>query len=251
VTRGCVDDDDNPDIQTAISFVLDEDTIDDPETNSALQVWDMNIDTHNGNYNDPLCTAVEVVRKPGFDDDLVFANQDWRMMVENVEIAGGSYQQTGIRLEGMHPTQSINPPIVSGNYIGAPFCNSPDEAVAIWFGRILLSDPLDDTSQIAGQLESNTIRMENSDCFSVGIKVEGEFPNQTSAEVLKNVISGADVGVAVDENVLDVHFSGNTFIGDLNDVGICSEASNTSTQGKPNVWSGYDADNEIVYVPCY
>ena len=255
VTRGCATDADEPDIQTAISFVLDEDTIDDPETNSALQVWDMNIDTHNGNYNDPLCTAVEVVRKPGFDDGEVFANQDWRMMVENVEIAGGSYQQTGIRLEGMHPTQSINPPIVSGNYIGAPDCGSPYEAEAIRFGHILLSDPLDDTSQIAGQLENNIIRMENSDCvgapFSVGIKVVGEPLYQTSAEVIKNVISGADVGVEVDENVLDVNFSGNTLIGDSADFGICSEASNTSTKGKPNVWSGYDADNEIVYGPCY
>ncbi len=74
--------------------------------------------------------------------------------------------------------------------------------------------------------------------------------NQTSAEVLKNVISGADVGVEVDENVLNVHFSGNTLIGDSGDIGICSEASNTSTKGKPNVWSGYDADDEIDYGPC-
>jgi nitrous oxidase accessory protein NosD len=97
--------------------------------------------------------------------------------------------------------------------------------------------------------------MENSDCvgapFSVGIKVVGEPLYQTSAEVIKNVISGADVGVEVDGNVLDAHFSGNTLIGDSADIGICSEASNTSTKGKPNVWSGYDADDEIVYGPCY
>ena len=50
----------------------------------------------------------------------------------------------------------------------------------------------------------------------------------------------------------EVNFSGNMLTGDgsAGQVGICSEASTTSTKGKPNVWSGYAADEEIRYDRC-
>jgi nitrous oxidase accessory protein NosD len=107
--------------------------------------------------------------------------------------------------------------------------------------------------------------MENSQCagepVGVGIRVVGEpedsgrIPEggvwrQSTAEVVKNVISGAINGVDVNSDVLDVKFSGNTLIGNPGDTGICSEAENTSTKGKPNVWSGYFAEDEIRYVDC-
>jgi len=50
-----------------------------------------------------------------------------------------------------------------------------------------------------------------------------------------------------------VKFSGNTLIGDPNDnydIGICTETSNISTKGKPNVWSGYGNEDKIYYGSC-
>lgn len=247
VLRGCISDSDGPDIQSAISFVLDGGTYDDPGMNSFLQVWDMDIDSQ----TDPLCTAIEVLRYAEFTRDQP-GNRDWKVSVETSFVAGGSYVQSAIRVEGMQPQQSINPPSIFGNYIGAPACVEPGQAQGILFGRLLLSDP---STQVAGVVESNIIRMANT-CGSpsgVGIGVVGEDAfNQyrTAAEIIKNDISGASFGVVVDGDVDGVHFSGNTLTGDWGDIGICSEASSTSTKGKPNVWSGYDTGDEILYEAC-
>jgi hypothetical protein len=248
---------------SAISFVLDDKTDDDPEKNSRLNVADVTIDTEG---NRPLCTAIEIRRLTNVAE---VGNLDGAQgYVDNVTIAEGSYEQFGINYEGMQPSNSLTKQVF-GNYIGAPDCDPEPDTAAIQISNIILTDPFDQSSQNPVVAESNIIRMENSGCpesgpVGVGIRVDGEEPNslripegaellQSTAEIVKNVISGAMVGVEVDENVLNVHFSGNTLIGDpdLDDFGICSDADNTSTKGKPNIWSGYvDEDHEIRYSPC-
>jgi hypothetical protein len=248
VSRGC--DLANDDIQTAVRFVLDENTADNLDRASLLQVWDMTIDTHDGVDNDPLCTAIELIREPGFTkpDAVGNGNKDWQVFVINTAIADGSYERIGIRYEGMQHFESINPPIVSGNVIGKQACGpESDTARAIQFGRVQLSDPSDPSSQIAGVVENNTIGMA-TDCEThggVGVLVVGEpVSMQMTASVVKNGVSGAFVGVLVDDNVSDVNFSGNTLTGDgvplTGDMGICSDALTTKTKGKPNKISGFD-----------
>jgi hypothetical protein len=249
VSRGC--DLVNDDIQTAISFVLDENTTDNPEKASGLQVWDLTIDTHDGADDDPLCTAIELIREPGFTTKPAAegnGNKEGQVFVTNVAILDGSYERIGIRYEGMQPLGSINPPLVDHNVIGAQACGpEADTARAIQFGRVQLSDASDPSSQIAGVVESNTIRMA-TDCpegpGGVGILVVGEpaVPQITTAEVVNNDVSGAFVGVLVDDNVADIHFSGNTLTGGpaTGDIGICSNAESTTTKGKPNKITGFD-----------
>jgi hypothetical protein len=257
VARGC-----DQELKSAISFVLDEDT-DNPETNSGLNVADVTIDTEG---NGPLCTAIEIRRFTVVD---AVGNLDGAHgYVDNVTIAEGSYEQFGIHYDGMQPSGSLTKQVF-GNYIGAPACDHAPDTAAIQIGNVILTDPFDQSSQNPVVAESNIIRMENSGCANsgpvgVGIRVVGEPENsdrlpikaawrQTTVDVVKNVISGATVGVEVDSNVLNVKFSGNTLIGDPNDdfdIGICTEALNTSTKGKPNVWSGYGDDDKILYTPC-
>jgi len=273
VARGC----EASELQSVISFVLDENTADDLERLSLLQVWDITIDTYDGVGNDPLCTAIEVIREPGFTKPGTEGNgnKDGQVFVTNVEIADGSYERIGIRYEGILPKGSINPPLVNGNFIGEQACGDDSAtARAIQFGRVQHSDP---ANPIAGVVESNTIRMA-TDCEEgpggVGILVVGESctvtadnnctdssgdpvpVTQSIAEVIKNDVSGAFIGVLVDDNVADINFYGNTLIGDLglDDIGICSEADSTNTKGKPNRFSGYDElnpDSNIVYVNCF
>jgi hypothetical protein len=254
VSRGC--DLVNDDIQTAISFVLDENTTDNPEKASGLQVWDLTIDTHDGADDDPLCTAIELIREPGFTTKPAAegnGNKEGQVFVTNVAILDGSYERIGIRYEGMQPLGSINPPLVDHNVIGAQACGpEADTARAIQFGRVQLSDASDPSSQIAGVVESNTIRMA-TDCpegpGGVGILVVGEpaDPPITTAEVVNNDVSGAYVGVVIDNNVVKANLSGNTLTGDFvdesvpfGDIGVCSNAESTTTKGKPNKITGFD-----------
>ena len=254
VSRGC--DLVNDDIQSALSFVLDENTFDNPETASGLHVWDLTIDTHDGVDNDPLCTAIEVVREPGFTDPSATGNgnKDGQVFVTNVEIADGSFERVGIRYEGFQPLGSVNPPLVNGNVIGAQACGpESDTARAIQFGRLQLSDASDPSSRIAGVVESNTIGMA-TDCGpgAVGILVVGEQsdPAATTVEIVKNSVQGAYVGALIDRNVAEANLSGNTLTGDfvdettpLGDIGVCSDIQPpgvTSTKGKPNKIDGYD-----------
>lgn len=259
VARGC-----DQELQSAISFVLDEYT-DNPPTNSALNVADVTIDTEG---NGPLCTAIEIRRVTAVDD---VGNLDGAQgYVDNVTIAEGSYEKFGINYEGMQPSNSLTKQVF-GNYIGAPDCDPEPDTAAIQISNVILTDPFDPSSQNPVVAESNIIRMENSGCANsgpvgVGIRVVGEPDDsripygaelpQTTVEVVKNVISGAMVGVEVDSNVLDVKFSGNTLIGDdvsrNGDIGICSDAKKTSTKGKPNRWSGYDiqADELVEGTPA-
>jgi hypothetical protein len=248
VKRGC-----GEVINSAISFVLDESTRPRDDMNSFLQIGKVSV------VSDwPLCTAIEIIREPGYLTTL----KDWKVRVEESSISNGSYVESGIRLLGMQPQQDINPPLVWGNTIEGPACDSnihpeanPDGASAIEFGRVLLSDPQNPSSQIAGVVESNTIRMMTS-CNTpggVGIDILGE-PNQqsgtpgtqTTVDVVKNNVSGAYIGVLVDENVVEAKFSGNTLTGDgideTGDIGICSDAQSTSYKGKPNRIRDFDDD---------
>ena len=125
---------------------------------------------------------------------------------------------------------------------------------AIQFGPVLLSDSSDPSSQIAGIVESNTISMATScgELGGVGILVVGEpgdpIGDQTTAEVVKNDVSGALTGVLVDNNVVEVNLSGNTLIGigegdpQIFDTGIDSSAQCTREKGKPNRITGYYVD---------
>jgi len=253
VTRGCdpVDDD----IHSAVSFRLHGGISEPPTGNSFLQIWELNIDSH----VDPLCYAIEIVREHDYTTRWP-ESQDWKVSAQVNEIADESYVISGIRYEGMKPQESINPPLVWGNTIGSPACEGddplldPDAATAIQFGRLLLSDTTDPPSQIAGIVESNTVRMTTS-CGSpggVGILVIGEpgepAGNQTTAMVTKNDVAGAFIGVLVDEHVVDVNFTGNVFKGDgdpaTDDIGIDSDAQCTRMKGKPNKITDYTLDNQ-------
>ena len=244
VTRGC--DLVNDDIQSAVSFRLHDGISEPPTGNSFLQVWEMNIDSH----ADPLCNAIEIVREAAYTEKFP-DGQDWKASAQVNEIADDSYVISGILYEGMKPQHSLNPPLVWGNTIGSPACEGEDPllASAIQFGPVLLSDTTDPPGQIAGIVESNTIRMATG-CGTlggVGIWVVGEpgdpVGNQTTARVVKNDISGALIGVLVDENVVDVNFTGNILKGDnhpdTDDIGIYSEAQCTRMKGKPNKITDY------------
>ena len=256
-TRGC--DTGNDDIQSAISFVLRANTLDPTETlpednpdpinrNSLFSVSDMGIYSE----DDPLCNAVEVIRTEDYTEKYSapgdpFLARDWKIQVTNTEISEGSYVQAGIVMLGIMPMQSINPPIVFGNQIGAAACETQNPA-GILFGGLTF----DTENLIEGIVESNTINMARVfPCTAIheptGVRVVGDISSlQTTAKVNKNNISGAYFGVEVDSNVVEVNFSGNTLTGDgvpgSGDKGIFSAAQCTRTKGKPNKISGYDTD---------
>jgi hypothetical protein len=262
VSRGC----DPDDIQSAISFVLragdspnpdtdtpdptnslPEDNPDSINRNSLFSVSDMGIYSE----DDPLCNAVEVIRTENYTNiystpGLPFLARDWKIQVTNTEISAGSYVQAGIVMLGIMPMQSINPPIVFGNQIGAAACEIPDP-VGILFGDLTF----DTENLIEGIVESNTINMARVfPCVGpleptpTGVRVVSDSSDdQTTAKVTKNTISGAVTGVKVGENVVEVNISGNTLAGDGGvGTGILSDAQCTSTKGKPNKISGYETD---------
>jgi len=272
VEAGCSDG-----LWSAISFVLDE-SIDDPKTtlpegaadpinrNSLFHVSDMGIRSE----GQALCYGVEVIRTAEYSklytvpdpfDANVVANpaRDWRVYVANTEISAESYLRAGIYFEGMMPSETINPPAVLSNNVGAAACEEGINPVGVYFGNLSAIDP---EELVEGVVEGNNINMA-SDCGNepVGVQVVGDnyeihgpgtSGTQTTAKVNKNVISGAYFGVEVDSNVVDVNFSGNTLTGDgeagSGDTGILSDAQCTRTKGKPNKISDYDTD--IVEFGC-
>jgi len=255
VLRGCDPYGDDDRIQSAVHFRLHGGISEEPAVFSFLRIDNVSIESH----FDPLCNAIEVVREPDYTQRWP-ESRDSKVRVEVVEITDASYVISGIRYEGIKPNGSVNPPIVFGNTIGAPACDGDDPSLdpgtarAIHFGRVLLPDSSDPSSRIAGRVESNTIRMATS-CGTlggVGILVLGEpgdpSGDQTTAEVVKNDISGALTGVLVDDHVVDINFSGNTLIGvggddpGIYDVGIDSSAQCTRKKGKPNKITGFDMD---------
>jgi len=261
-TRGC--DTGNDDIQSAISFVLRANTLDPTETlpednpdpinrNSLFFVSDMGIYSE----DDPLCNAVEVIRTEDYTEKYSapgdpFLARDWKIQVTNTEISEGSYVQAGIVMLGIMPMQSINPPIVFGNQIGAAACETQNPA-GILFGGLTF----DTENLIEGIVESNTINMarvfpcvQPLEPTPTGVRVVGDsLDDQTTAKVTKNTISGAVTGVKVGENVVEVNISGNTLTGDGGvGTGILSDAQCTRTKGKPNKISGYETD--IDHIGC-
>jgi hypothetical protein len=87
------------------------------------------------------------------------------------------------------------------------------------------------------------VAADNNCTDSYGNPVPGD---QTTAEVVKNDVSGAFFGVLVDDNVVDINFSGNKLTGDgdplSGDIGIDSDAQCTQYKGKPNKISDYNDD---------
>jgi hypothetical protein len=265
-TRGC--DTVNDDIQSAISFVLRADDPPDPDTDTPDprdSLPEGNPDPINRNSffgiseigiyskDDALCNGIEVIRTQGYTDkytidpvhgEVALPARDWKVGVANTEISPGSYGKAGIVMLGMMPMESINPPYVNSNTIGAAACED-SYPVGILLGD-LTPDPV---NQIEGVVESNTIDM-TSDCDDTepaGVLVIGDAGGtQTTAKVSKNDISGAYVGIEADGNVVDINFSGNTLTGDgetgSGDTGIFSDAKCTGTKGKPNKITDFDTD---------
>lgn len=259
VSRGC----DPDDIQSAISFVLRADTPDPTTTlpqdnpdsinrNSVFLISDIGIYSEN---DSPLCNGIEVIRTQGYTEkytidpdngEVALPARDWKVGVANTEISPESYVKAGIVMLGMMPMESINPPYVNSNTIGAAACGDPD-SVGILFGD-LTPDPV---NQIEGVVESNTIDM-TAGCNATGVLVIGDTGSvQTTAKVNKNNISGAYFGVEVDSNVVEVNFSGNTLTGDGGvGTGIISNAQCTRTKGKPNKISDYEYDTDPDEFDC-
>ena len=257
---------------SAISFVLDEFTPDPKTTwpeelpdpinrNSLFSVADTVIRSE----DQALCYGIEVVRAAGYsrlytvpdpgDDNYhdVVTNpaRDWKVYVANNAILAGSYLRAGIYFEGMMPTETINPPSVLSNSVGAAACGGGLNPVGVYFGNLSAIDP---EELIEGVVEGNDINMAG-DCGNepIGMQVVGDnyeihgagtSGTQTTAKVNKNAISGAYVGVEVDCNVVDVNLSGNTLTGGGDgvngDTGVDSYAQSTREKGKPNEIMGYD-----------
>ncbi|MFC1740144.1 hypothetical protein ACFL0N_01535 [Pseudomonadota bacterium] len=238
-------------IEAAVSFRLDEETPDpkDPDPlrrNSLLNVDNIGIFSD----GEPLCNGIEIIREDGYtqqysDPENPELARDWKIMAADNLIGTGSYEQAGIVMLGIMPLESINPPAVFGNIIGAAAdaenCNDSDPPTGIWFGD-LTRDP---DNQIDGVVENNEIDMTN-DCTDTdtdtgtGVVVVGDpADQQTTVKVNKNTITGAQLGVYVDCDVAEVNFSGNNLNGDGGPIGILSEAQLTTTKGKPNRISGY------------
>ena len=266
VERGC-----GNGIEAAVSFVLDA-TTPDPKAdeplnrNSFLNIRDIGV--FSGSEEDePLCRAIEIIRTPEYTakwstEDLELPARDWKVYINDNQVSDGSYQQAGIVMLGMMPSESINPPSVFGNSVGNASCSVPElpETASTPVGILYGSLTFDWANQIDGVVESNVIDMSH-DCEvteATGIKVIGDTgvppdPDdpgdpgipagiQTTVKVNKNTITGAHIGVDVDDNVVHVNFSGNTLQGDAGDTGILSVAQCTETKGKPNKISGYTTD---------
>lgn len=244
VPRGC-----GPgELRAAISLVLDYPMVADPRIpdplgrNAFLRAWESTIQSD----DDPLCYGIEVVRTQAYSDAYSAPGdpepaRDWKTITSENVIAPGSYVRAGIRYLGIMPSETINPPAVTDNVIGAPACDEADTAAAIEFGSFVAVDPLE---QVEGVVENNVIDMTN-DCvagrtsYGIGINVYGEpGGSQTNIKFSKNVILGAMTAALVDANVVRINFSGNTFTGDGNnvtaDTGILSAAQCTEFKGKPN-----------------
>ena len=241
LARGC----DAGEVRSAISFVLHDGINESPTGNSFLQIWENTVDS----ADDPLCTVFEFVREQGYTDKFP-EGQDWKVNIENNVIADGSYEQIGIRYEGMRPQHSLNPPRVEFNTIGAPDCASAAGARAIQFGDIPLNRF---GEQIDGLLAYNAIDMDDGTCGTpggVGVLVVGApgvpLGDETKVIMEKNEVSGAFVGVRVDEHVVDIKLMGNTLLGDgqdgSGDIGVCTDAQSLTTKGKPNTIDGFDED---------
>jgi hypothetical protein len=263
VARGCGEED----IQAAVSYILDAATPDpripDPlGRNSFLNVDNIGIFSD----DDPLCNGIEIIRSdeytgkyspppPPGDPELVA--RDWKIMAADNLISAGSYEHAGIVMLGIMPLESINPPAVFGNTIGAAadaeYCDDTYPPMGIWFGD-LTRDP---DNQIDGVVENNEIDMTNGcNDTGTGVVIIGDpADEQTTVKVNKNTITGAQLGVYVDCDVSAVNFSGNNLNGkDLDEydrpLGILSDAQSTRTKGKPNNISGYTTDIDSSRAGC-
>lgn len=244
VDRGC-----GNGIESAVSFVLDGDlpdpTVPEPlNRNSFLNVRDIGIFS-GGQYDEPLCHAIEIIRTDRYTDlyssDSEIA-RDWKVYINDNFIEAGSYEQAGLVMLGMMPSEDINPPQVVGNNIGAANCGLSGQ-VGILFGDLTL----DPDRQIAGVVENNVIDMDINCTTDTGILVIGDpDDDQTSVNVNKNTVTGAYLGADVHCDVAKVNFSGNILTGNDWPVGILSKAQVTDTKGKPNRISGYTSKISIV-----
>jgi hypothetical protein len=244
-------------IKTALRFELDENsadpTIPDPYyIHTRWSIGDVWISTE----DQPLCNGMEVRRTPGYGEgdeqtwDATYDAYDARIFIGGGWIEAGSYENYGVIFEGFRwKSDAINPPEVFGIRIDPPAASSV-APVGILTGGITSSDP---SSPVAAHVDETVITM-TSRTGATGILAYGASTGQIESDfsIGKNVISGTAYGILVDDRVDEVNFSGNMLTGDGSEgqVGICSEASTTSTRGKPNVWSGFEADEEIRYDPC-
>ena len=265
VSRGC---DPTDDIYSAISFVLDTtlpngepfpDPRDDERgSTSLLQVWNTTIDSG----FDPLCNAIEIIRTPDYTAEFVgLADElpavDWKVNVQESWIKSGSYVETGILYQGILKwgDNITNPPLIYGNTIGSPACETPDAAIAILIGPTFNLDPI---FQVETLVQNNTITMGNTctgpaESFGTGVLIVGEpIDNQTTAAISNNDISGAFIGVLIDGTVNKANFKGNTLTGDnvdaSGDIGICSNIT-IGTKGKPNSIQDYSTPTIVGACP--
>lgn len=255
-------------IEAAVSFILDDNLPDprDPDPLNRNSLFNVN---NIGIFSTvPLCNAIEIVRTDGYSAEYTYTVEngsvtgleqeparDWKVYATDNLIEAGSYEQAGIVMLGIMPSESINPPSVFGNTIGAGAC-SGSNPVGILYGD-LAWDP---ENRIEGVVENNAIDMNGigdseMECVSqtdTGILVAGDpDDDQTTVKVSKNIITDAYLGIHADCDVAEVNFSGNNLSGDNTwPTGILSQAEFTETQGKPNKFSGYQKDFDDVTTGC-
>jgi hypothetical protein len=256
VSAGC-----DAELQTGILFEINagspNPTVPDPAyLHTRWRIQSMNIDT----LGEALCRGIVARRDNGAetgypvswvnpDDGETYFPYDARNFIAGGHIMPGSYEKTAVLFEGFTwYAEAINGPEVFSIIIGEP-ADSGYQAAGIVFGDIVSSDA---AKPVTGLVQDATISLGDS---GTGILVYGaQVYDESDVRIDKNVVSGATVGILVDDNVAGVNFSGNILTGDnqtgSDDIGICSlSPDRTVEQGKPNRIKNYD-NNEIQFYDC-
>jgi hypothetical protein len=249
VAAGCGD----AELQTGILFQLDGNSPDPtyiyPEyLHSRWRIQAMNIDT----LDEALCRAIVARRDPTYPEfrgvNGEYQPFDSRNFIAGGQIMPGSYEKTAVLFEGFTwYADAINGPEVFDIIIGEP-ANAGYQAAGIVFGNIVSSDA---AKPVTGLVQGATISLGGSGTGILAYGAAGAFESEVRID--KNVVSGAPIGILVDDEMADANFSGNTLTGDnqadSGDIGICSLAVSTREQGKPNRIKRYDY-NEIQQPIC-
>ena len=242
-------------IHTALRFRLDSESPDPTALDPAYlhthwRIQSIHVETDP--LGEPLCRGIDLWREDSYTETYdILGAYDARIFVAGGWIKPGSFTETAIRFGGFKwKSDAHNPPEVIGVQVDRQADGATD-AVAIEFGDISNSDT---SAPYHGLIAENVINLSGN---GTGILAFGEADGNDIEDNLfridKNTISGADLGIYVDESVNEVNFSGNTLTGDgengSGDIPICSLAQSTGGKGKPNRINDFDSD-EIQTVDC-
>lgn len=235
-------------LQSAVRFVLDQGSKNptDPEPDSGYPRTRWLISSLKIGEGSGFCHGIEAIRTPYYP---YTGSPESLVEISGSILYQGSWEQTGIRLEGFDWwPDSLRVPDISFNVIEPQAAGAGQAASAIEVGPVGLAG----TGVIDAVVEENDISMAGA---GAGIVVYGG--PQMGAVINKNTVSGAKWGVLIDGNVVDANLAGNTLIGDNDpdgdsgDRAVCTDTIDTTDKGKPNRISGYDNGYNDIVLGCY